>query len=215
MLNSVSLTFPDGSVREYDTAMTGAGLAESISRSLAKKAVACTMDGTLRDLSDPISKSGQVEIVLRDDPRALELIRHDTAHVLAEAVQELWPGTQVTIGPVIENGLLLTSPATSRSRLTTFRQSRKRCARSLRATSLSRRKSGRATAQKGVFRQGRALQARTDRRIPDDQDLKIYAQGDWFDLCRGPHGLDRADRQRLRADEGGRRLLARCSATRC
>lgn len=104
MLNSVSLTFPDGSVREYDAAMTGAGLAESISKSLAKKAVAYSIDGVVRDLSDPLGKSGKVEIVTRDDPRALELIRHDTAHVLAEAVQELWPGTQVTIGPVIENG---------------------------------------------------------------------------------------------------------------
>ncbi len=84
---SVSLTFPDGSVRDYDAAMTGAGLAESISKSLAKKAVAYSLDGVLRDLSDPLGKSGNVEIVTRDDPRALELIRHDTAHVLAEAVQ--------------------------------------------------------------------------------------------------------------------------------
>src|SRR5690606_5973662 len=97
MMASVSLTFPDGSVREYDAAMTGAALAESISKSLAKKAVAYVVDGTLRDLSDPIGASGDVEIVTRDDPRAIELIRHDAAHVLAEAVQELWPGTQVTI----------------------------------------------------------------------------------------------------------------------
>src|SRR5882757_2436733 len=104
MLNSVSLTFPDGSVRDYDAAMTGAQLAESISKSLAKKAVAYAVDGTIRDLSAPLQDSGKVEIITRDDPRALELIRHDAAHVLAEAVQELWPGTQVTIGPVIENG---------------------------------------------------------------------------------------------------------------
>ncbi|TGV78602.1 TGS domain-containing protein, partial [Mesorhizobium sp. M00.F.Ca.ET.149.01.1.1] len=87
MPNSVSLTFPDGSVRDYDAAMTGAALAESISKSLAKKAVAYSLDGTLRDLSDPLGKSGKVEIITREDPRALELIRHDTAHVLAEAVQ--------------------------------------------------------------------------------------------------------------------------------
>ena len=103
-MSNVSLTFPDGSVREYDAATTGAALAESISKSLAKKAVAYALDGTVRDLSDPLGASGKVEIVTRDDPRALELIRHDAAHVLAEAVQELWPGTQVTIGPVIENG---------------------------------------------------------------------------------------------------------------
>lgn len=104
MSNTVSLQFPDGSVREYDASMTGAALAESISKSLAKKAVAYAVDGTVRDLSDPLGASGKVEIITREDPRALELIRHDTAHVLAEAVQELFPGTQVTIGPVIENG---------------------------------------------------------------------------------------------------------------
>src|SRR5262245_42240987 len=104
MSHSVSLTFPDGSVREYDAATTGAELAQSISKSLAKKAIAYALDGNLRDLSDPLSKSGKVEIVTREHKRALELSRHDAAHVLAEAVQEIWPGTQVTIGPVIENG---------------------------------------------------------------------------------------------------------------
>ena len=103
-MSQVSLTFPDGSVRELDAATTGAELAASISKSLAKKAVAYALDGTVRDLSDPLGSSGRIEIVTRDDPRALELIRHDAAHVMAEAVQELWPGTQVTIGPVIENG---------------------------------------------------------------------------------------------------------------
>src|SRR3954467_13388491 len=103
-MSDISLKFPDGSVRDYDAATTGAALAESISKSLTKKAVAYALDGAVRDLSDPLGASGKIEILTRDDPRALELIRHDTAHVLAEAVQELWPGTQVTIGPVIENG---------------------------------------------------------------------------------------------------------------
>ncbi len=100
---SVSLTFPDGSVRSYEPGTTGRAVAESISKSLAKKAVAIALDGVVTDLSDPVT-DGRIEIVTREDPRALELIRHDTAHVMAEAVQELWPGTQVTIGPVIENG---------------------------------------------------------------------------------------------------------------
>ena len=103
-MSNVSLKFPDGSMRDYAAATTGLELAESISKSLAKKAVAYALDGTVRDLSDPLGASGEVEIITRDDKRALELIRHDAAHVLAEAVQELWPGTQVTIGPVIENG---------------------------------------------------------------------------------------------------------------
>jgi hypothetical protein len=103
MAAAVSLTFPDGSVKKFDAGTSGRDVAESISKSLAKKAVAVAIDGDLRDLADPVS-DGAVEIVTRDDPRALELIRHDAAHVMAEAVQELWPGTQVTIGPVIENG---------------------------------------------------------------------------------------------------------------
>ena len=103
MADAVSLTFPDGSVRSYAAGTTGREVAESISKSLAKKAIAIALDGALVDLSDPVTE-GRIEIVSREDDRALELIRHDAAHVMAEAVQELWPGTQVTIGPVIENG---------------------------------------------------------------------------------------------------------------
>ncbi|WP_375669589.1 TGS domain-containing protein, partial [Bartonella sp. MR168JLCBS] len=95
---SVSLSFPDGSKRDYPNEMTGLELAASISKSLAKKAVAYSLNGITRDLSDPLGQSGQIEIITREDPRALELIRHDCAHVLAEAVQELFPETQVTIG---------------------------------------------------------------------------------------------------------------------
>ena len=102
MSQPVSLTFPDGSVREFAAGTTGRDVAESISKSLAKKAIAIALDGTVTDLSDPV-RSGRIEIVTRDDSRALELIRHDAAHMMAEAVQELWPGTQVTIGPVVED----------------------------------------------------------------------------------------------------------------
>src|SRR5712691_5792926 len=101
---SVALTFPDGARREYPTGITGFDVAKAISPSLAKRTVAMALDGALADLADPIAHDAKIEFVNRDDPRALELIRHDAAHVLAEAVQSLWPGTQVTIGPVIENG---------------------------------------------------------------------------------------------------------------
>ncbi|MET2826482.1 threonine--tRNA ligase [Mesorhizobium shangrilense] len=188
MLNSVSLTFPDGSVREYDAAMTGSGLAESISKSLAKKAVAYSIDGVVRDLSDPLGKSGKVEIVTRDDPRALELIRHDTAHVLAEAVQELWPGTQVTIGPVIENGFYYdfarNEPFTPDDFPVIEKKMREIIARNKPFTKevWSRDKAKKVFADKGERYKLELIDA-----IPEDQDLKIYAQGDWFDLCRGPH----------------------------
>src|SRR6185503_6727219 len=97
----ITLTFPDGATRQVEPGTTGAGLAEGISKSLRKNAVALLFNGLLTDLADPIATSGSVRIITRDDPEALELIRHDCAHVLAEAVQELYPGTQVTIGPVI------------------------------------------------------------------------------------------------------------------
>ena len=104
MAQSIALTFPDGARREYPTGTTGLDIAKGISPSLAKRTVAMALDGTVADLSDPIGRDAKIEFLSREDPRALELIRHDAAHVLAEAVQSLWPGTQVTIGPVIENG---------------------------------------------------------------------------------------------------------------
>src|SRR4051812_1786457 len=100
----IDLTFPDGAVRQFSSPVTGSELAKSISRSLEKKAVALVLNGELTDLSTPIAADATIRIITRDDPEALDLIRHDCAHVLAEAVQELFPGTQVTIGPVIENG---------------------------------------------------------------------------------------------------------------
>src|SRR5437588_7993567 len=100
----VALTFPDGARREYPNGITGLDVAKGISPSLAKRTVAMALDGVVADLSDPIEHDVRIEFLTREDKRALELIRHDAAHVLAEAVQALWPGTQVTIGPVIENG---------------------------------------------------------------------------------------------------------------
>src|SRR5467141_3051213 len=100
----VALTFPDGARRDYPDGITGVEIAKGISPSLAKRTVAMALDGTVADLMDPVERDAKIEFLTRDDPRALELIRHDAAHVLAEAVQTLWPGTQVTIGPVIENG---------------------------------------------------------------------------------------------------------------
>src|SRR4029079_207492 len=100
----VALTFPDGARRESPSGTTGLDVAKGISPSLAKRTVAMAINGTLADLTDPIERDARIEFISREDPRALELIRHDAAHVMAEAVQSVWPGTQVTIGPVIENG---------------------------------------------------------------------------------------------------------------
>ena len=187
-MSNISLKFPDGSVRDYDAAMTGAALAESISKSLAKKAVAYAIDGTVHDLSDPLGGSGNVEIITREDPRALELIRHDTAHVLAEAVQELWPGTQVTIGPVIENGFYYdfsrNEPFTPEDFPVIEKKMREIIGRN---KPFTKEVWDRERARK-VFRdKGENYKVELIDAIPEDQDLKIYYQGDWFDLCRGPH----------------------------
>ena len=103
-MTDVTITFPDGKTKSVAAGTTGLDIAKGISPSLAKRTVAMQLDGVLSDLNDPISKDVAINFVSRTDPAALELIRHDSAHVMAEAVQALWPGTQVTIGPVIENG---------------------------------------------------------------------------------------------------------------
>ena len=97
----ITLTFPDGAQRQFEPGTTGRQIADGISKSLTKRTVAMALDGALADLADPITRDARIEFVSRDDPRALELSRHDAAHVLAEAVQALYPGTQLTIGPVI------------------------------------------------------------------------------------------------------------------
>jgi len=188
MTRSVSLTFPDGSVREYPAALTGLELAESISKSLAKKAVAYAIDGTARDLADPLDNSGKVEIITREHPLALEMIRHDTAHVLAEAVQELWPDTQVTIGPVIENGFYYDfareTPFTPEDFPAIEKKMREIIGRNKPFTKevWPRDKARQVFGDKGETYKVQLVDA-----IPEGQDLKIYYQGDWFDLCRGPH----------------------------
>ena len=187
MSQSVSLTFPDGSVRSYDAGATGKDVAESISKSLAKKAVAIAIDGQVRDLSDPVT-TGAIEIITRTDSRALELIRHDAAHVMAEAVQELWPGTQVTIGPVIENGFYYdfakNEPFTPDDLPKIEKKMKEIIARNAPFTKevWSREKAKDVFAAKGENYKVELVDA-----IPHGQDLKIYYQGDWFDLCRGPH----------------------------
>ena len=187
-------------------------LPNPISKSLAKKAVAYALDGTVRDLSDPLGASGKVEIITRDDPRALELIRHDAAHVLAEAVQELWPGTQVTIGPVIENGFYYDFARNEPFTPDDFPAIEKKM-REIIAPQPAVHQGGlgpRDKRQEGLPRQGRELQGRADRRHsrrPGSEDL--CAGRLVRPLPRPAHGLDRPDRQCLQADEGGRRLLAR------
>lgn len=184
----VALTFPDGARREFPQGTTGLDIAKGISPSLAKRTVAMALDGVVSDLSDPIEKDAKIEFLNRDDPRALELIRHDAAHVLAEAVQSLWPGTQVTIGPVIDNGFYYdffrNQPFTPEDLPAIEKKMREIIARDAPFTKeeWSREKT------KQVFRdKGEQFKVELVDTIPGNEPIKIYKQGEWFDLCRGPH----------------------------
>ena len=184
----ITLTFPDGAQRQFEPGTTGRQIADGISKSLTKRTVAMTLDGALTDLADPIARDARIEFVSRDDPRALELIRHDAAHVLAEAVQALYPGTQVTIGPVIENGFYYDfarpEPFTPEDFPAIEAKMREIIARDKPFTKelWSRDKARQVFRDKGESFKLELIDA-----IPEGEDLKIYAQGEWFDLCRGPH----------------------------
>jgi len=184
----ISLTFPDGSKREFDAGVTGRDVAESIAKSLAKKSLAYKLDGELRDLTQPIDTDGEIELVTRADEDALELIRHDCAHVLAEAVQEIWPGTQVTIGPVIENGFYYdfarNEPFTPDD-LPVIEKKMKEIIN--RNDKFTKEEWMRDEAKKYFTDKGESYKVELIDAIPEDQTLKIYKQGEWLDLCRGPH----------------------------
>src|SRR5215813_11892334 len=187
-VNKISVTFPDGAKREFPKGITGLDIAKGISPSLAKRTVAMTLDGTLSDLTDPVENDATIEFIAREDARALELIRHDCAHVLAEAVQSLWPGTQVTIGPVIENGFYYdffrNEPFTPEDFAAIEKKMREIIARD---QPFTKQVWDRAKT-KQVFRdKGENFKVELVDAIPGDEPIKIYFQGDWFDLCRGPH----------------------------
>ena len=186
--DNITVAFPDGAHRSFPKGTTGLDIVKGISPSLAKRTVAMALDGELRDLVDPIEQDARIEFVNRDDPRALELIRHDAAHVLAEAVQTLWPGTQVTIGPVIENGFYYdffrNEPFTPEDFAAIEKKMREIIARDKPFTKeiWTRDETKRVFADKGESFKVELVDA-----IPEDQTIRIYKQGDWFDLCRGPH----------------------------
>ncbi len=184
----VAVTFPDGARREFPQDITGFEIAKDISPSLAKRSVAMVVDGQLADLADPIDHDAKLEFIARDDPRALDMIRHDAAHVMAEAVQSLWPGTQVTIGPVIENGFYYdffrNEPFTPEDFDAIEKKMREIIARDKPFT----KEVWSRDEAKNVFRdKGELFKVELVDAIPENETVKIYKQGEWFDLCRGPH----------------------------
>jgi threonyl-tRNA synthetase len=187
-MSQITLTFPDGAQKSYASGTTGREVAEGISKSLAKRTVAMTLDGVLSDLADPIRGDSSIKFIARTDPEALELIRHDAAHVLAEAVQGLWPGTQVTIGPVIENGFYYDFAKAEPFHPDDLPKIEKKMREIIaRNAPFTKEVWGREKAKAFFKGKGELFKIELIDAIPPGEDLKIYAQGAWADLCRGPH----------------------------
>ena len=187
-MSNVAITLPDGSVKEFDGPVTGAELAAAIGPGLAKAALAIKIDGEVLDLSRSIDADSTVEIVTRKSEDALDLIRHDTAHVMAEAVQALYPGTQVTIGPSIENGFYYDF---AREEPFTPDDLEKIEAKMMeiikRDDAFSREEWDRDDAVRHFTDIGEKYKAQLIHDLPATETISMYRQGDWMDLCRGPH----------------------------
>ena len=186
--SEVTITLPDGSVRAYDQAVTGAQLAADIGPGLAKAALAVKVDGAMTDIYLPIARDADVAIVTARDAEGLELLRHDAAHVLAQAVQELFPGTQVTIGPVIEDGFYYDfareTPFTEDDLAVIEQRMHDIVDRDL---DIRREVWDRDEAVAHFRAIGEEYKAQIIEALPEGEEVSIYRQGDWKDLCRGPH----------------------------
>ena len=185
----ISLTFPDGNARKYDAGVTPAQVAESIAKSLAKKAISATVGGKHWDLQWPIDGDASIAInTMADDAPALELIRHDLAHIMARAVQELWPDVKVTIGPVIENGWYYdfdrAEPFTPEDLGAIEKKMREIINKREPVTTEIWE---RARAVKHYEANGEPYKVELIEAIPGDEPLRMYWHGHWQDLCRGPH----------------------------
>jgi threonyl-tRNA synthetase len=184
----ISVTFPDGASRQFKSGVSGDEIARSISPSLAKRTVAMMLNGGLRDIADCLTHDARIEFLSRDDTRALELIRHDAAHVLAEAVQTLYPGTQVTIGPVIENGFYYDFYRPEPFTPEDFPAIEKKMTEIIaRDKPFTKEVWTRDEAKVWFAAHGEAFKLELIDTIPANEDVKIYKQGEWLDLCRGPH----------------------------
>ncbi len=184
----VAITLPDGSVRSFPGPITGAELAADIGPGLAKAALAIRLNGEMLDLATTIAEDTQVSIVTGKDEDALELLRHDAAHVMAEAVQELFPDTQVTIGPVIENGFFYDFAREQPFTLDDLETIEKRMRDIVdRDEEIIREVWDRDEAVQYFSDAGEKYKAEIVQSFPPGEEVRVYKQGKWLDLCRGPH----------------------------
>jgi len=187
-VKEIIITFPDGNTVKKPYGITGLKVAEDISSSLAKESVAIEINDKLRDLSYSITQDASIKIIKKNAEEALELIRHDCAHVMAEAVQELFPGTQVTIGPAIDNGFYydfaFKKPFVSDDLEKIENKMHEIIDKGL---PFERQVWNRKEAIDYFNNQGETYKAEIIQDLPNDEDISIYKQGEWLDLCRGPH----------------------------
>jgi len=184
----VAITLPDGSIREYDGPVSGTEIAADIGPGLAKAALALRVDGDVRDLSTVLEEDRQIAIITAKDEDALALIRHDAAHVMAEAVQNLYPGTQVTIGPNIEDGFYYDFARDEPFTPEDLEKIEAKMAEIIdRDEPLVREVWDRDEAIATFKEMGEAYKAELIEGFPENEEVRVYRQGEWFDLCRGPH----------------------------
>jgi len=184
----IELIFPDGSKREFDDAVTGRQVAASIAKSLEKRALLIKLDGALYDLDRALPGGGRFEILTRESPEALEVIRHDASHVMAEAVQELFPGTQVTIGPAIEDGFYYDFARDEPFSLDDLPKIEQKMREIVdRDEAIVREVWNRDTAIAHFTSIGEAYKAEIVSDLPVGDEISVYRQGAWKDLCLGPH----------------------------
>jgi threonyl-tRNA synthetase len=188
-MSHISLTFPDGNARDFAAGVTPAEVAADISTSLAKKAISATVNGAHHDLQWPIEADAEIAIhTMKDEPQALELIRHDLAHVMARAVQEIWPDVKVTIGPVIENGWYYDFDRAEPFTPEDLGQIEAKMREIInRRDPVTTEIWERDRAVKFYQANNEPYKVELIEAIPGDEPLRMYWHGHWQDLCRGPH----------------------------
>lgn len=184
----MQVEFPDGRAQSFEAGVTGAEIAKSISPSLEKKAVAIALNGELKDMNVPLTTDGKIRIITKEDAEGLEILRHDAAHVLAEAIKELYPETQITIGPVIEHGFYYDVHRDKPFTTEDFEALEQRMREIVdRNEPIQREEWDRNEAIKFFESIGEKFKAEIIRDIPEGQPISLYRQGQFLDLCRGPH----------------------------
>jgi len=188
---AIKITFPDQNIREYEQGVTGEFIAASISKSLGKAALAVKVNGALQDVYLPIEQDSTLEIITPNSAEGLEIIRHDAAHLLAQAVKELFPETQVTIGPAIENGFYYDFAREKPFSSEDLEIIEKKMTEiSCRSTQIRREEWQRNKAVEFFNSIGEQYKAEIISSIPEEQIISLYRQGEFIDLCRGPHAPD-------------------------